>query len=322
MKKIILFICLLAGINVQGQILGGYVTNSVLTNSYVPYSGATKSVNLGSQILKTTGASTIGSLYVPGAITATNAITSPTLYGSSSANGTLNILSTSSNTLGTINVGGSSGVLNLNSGTITIQNKARVGSTTAPSATLDVTGTMSVSSTATITGQAKLTATNNILGLSTISTQSTVTLTTPASSGTLANLGDIEYPLNFMAISGSPADATTYYFSTIPFAWTAIDTKAEIPHNATIINWQAQFWVNGTTATTEASTLILVVNSSTTALNSSITMTNSGANNYTNTISQSITANDQVNFRLITPTWATNPTNVGVSIIIWVRRRQ
>lgn len=81
----------------QGQILGGYVTNSVLTNSYVPYSGATKSVNLGSQILKTTGASTLGSLYVPGEITATGVITSPTLAGGTATNSRINYLATTGN---------------------------------------------------------------------------------------------------------------------------------------------------------------------------------------------------------------------------------
>lgn len=65
-----------------------------------------------------------------GTLTVTSSVTSPTLYGSSSPSGTLNIFSTSSATAGVINIGTSSGTINLNSGTANLTSSTTIGTGT------------------------------------------------------------------------------------------------------------------------------------------------------------------------------------------------
>lgn len=61
MKRLIIILSTLCGI-AQAQVVGGFLTTAAATASYVPYTGANKAVNLGSQTLKTTGNASVATL--------------------------------------------------------------------------------------------------------------------------------------------------------------------------------------------------------------------------------------------------------------------
>lgn len=138
--------------------------SGVLTGSYVPYSGATTSVNLGSKLLKIWGDSVNftptfimeggGSVsganpdimlkgYYNGRIMFQNSISGATWY---LQNNITTGTSKDAFFIGNSNNIGLSAIRINSASVVNIANNLRVGSlTTAPSATLDVTGTMSVS---------------------------------------------------------------------------------------------------------------------------------------------------------------------------------
>lgn len=100
-----------------------YLTTSSAAGIYVPYTGATSAVNLGSQTFSTSGQSTIGALYVTNTETVNGAwlanstgtiITSlqtPTVFGSSASGGTLYLQSTSNATKGFVIIGSTTGTI-------------------------------------------------------------------------------------------------------------------------------------------------------------------------------------------------------------------
>lgn len=151
----------------------------------------------------------------------------------------------------------------------------------------------------------------------------TSSLTTSPTSGTLAVLSDVVFPVNLFAISSNPADATTYYFGNLPFGWNTTATlgRVIIPYNCTLVGYSANFV--GTAGSTESSTLSINIDGTPTTLSSSITMSAS-VNQYTATgLSTNVNANSVINARLDCPTWVTtNPTNMVVGITFWFVRRQ
>lgn len=209
-------------------------------------------------------------------------------------------------------------------GSMTVANKLRVGSTTAPSATLDVTGTMSVSSTATITGAAKQTNTLNYEGNTTWNTNQTNTLTT-GNTGTVAVLSDVAFPITFNTENFNPVDATTYYYGNALYAnsTTASNGTITIPYNCTLVSWQYNSVTTGGAGTAESSTL--AINGTTNyTLSTSITYSAAGLYNGQSGsgLSQNFAANDVLNIKLVTPTWATNPTGMRSGLTLWFVRRQ
>lgn len=84
--------------------------------AYVPYTGATSSVNLGANSFSVGGSSTVGGNEI-----VVGSITSPTLYGSSSSGGTLYLSSTTDATKGNI-------ILGINGGTVNAPTQLVVGS--------------------------------------------------------------------------------------------------------------------------------------------------------------------------------------------------
>lgn len=90
-------------------------TTTFVANTYVPYNGATTNVNLATRSLT----AAIG--------TFTGGVISPTVYGSTSASGILNLMSTSNATKGTIQIGTSTGTTVLNSGYTSMTGSINIG---------------------------------------------------------------------------------------------------------------------------------------------------------------------------------------------------
>lgn len=125
----------------------------------------------------------------------------------------------------------------------------------------------------------------------------------------------------------APADATTYYFS--PFCWTAASvllttisnsSRIYIPKSGTIVAVYGNLTVAGTLASNENITLAIRLNDTS---NTNVTTTLQGtatANPFSNNaLSLAVTAGDFISVMFITPTWATNPTNISLSLTIFVQ---
>jgi hypothetical protein len=128
---------------------------------------------------------------------------------------------------------------------------------------------------------------------------------------------------------GVPANGTTYYVGsniTIGIAsggW-QFTTKAGqntyfIPKSGTLNICYGSIFVTGTLATTENVTLAIRLNDTT---NTNITTTiqfSSATNNFSNTsLGISVSAGDFINFLVITPTWATRPTNCILTATLFI----
>lgn len=202
----------------------------------------------------------------------------------------------------------------------------RVGATSTPSATLDVTGTMSVSSWAAIAGSLNLGSNTNQLGNCRLLSSNNATWTT-GNTGTVAVLSDAVFPIQLSQSFHSPADGTTYYFGgfTDVASSNALTNIVYVPYNCTLVGWTFNGRVQTTPSSAETSTLnIRIDNTTDVLLSSSITFSlASGFNNYNATgLSQNINAGSYINAKLVSPSWATNPTNVGYGLTLWFVRRQ
>ena len=122
--------------------------------------------------------------------------------------------------------------------------------------------------------------------------------------------------------NGNPADSTTYYLAnadvlTISTVSNKIQARIYIPYTCTITKVIGSFRVIGTLGSTENCTLFLRLNDTT---NTNITTTlqlSSSENPINNTsLSIAVSAGDYLSFGFTCPAWVTNPTNVGVSLIV------
>lgn len=203
--------------------------------------------------------------------------------------------------------------------TTTFSNVNAVGSMT-------VGGNLRVTGAETITGQAKLSNTLNIIGNTTINSNQTNTLTT-GNTGTVAVLSDAVFSIDLCEVVSSPADATTYYIGQGCAAPSSSPSNGIVylPYNCTLVGWSYSGTVKSVVATAGSSTLSAVINgTNSVSLSTSITHTiASGYNNFQGTgLSTSLTAGDYINCSLLTPSWATNPTNLYTGITLWFVRRQ
>ena len=144
---------------------------------------------------------------------------------------------------------------------------------------------------------------------------------TGGNTGTVAVLSDAVGHIDNYIISSTIADASTYYFSHVPFGITIVDSKLKISGNWTIYQYQFEAWCNGTTSSAETCTLNYQIGTATTTVRSDVTFTVSGANTYTGTLNVNLNDGDLFNSQIITPTFATNPTNTAVNMTYWIRRR-
>lgn len=154
---------------------------------------------------------------------------------------------------------------------------------------------------------------------------SSATLQMPASSGTLANLSDAVFCVQLNSGVSSPADGTTYYIGSSGYQWYTVSSSGTItlPYNCTLVSWNANFVDNGIVGSSESATLS-VAGTTTVQLSTAITFSaGDGVNNFSGTgLSTNFSANDRLNCKIITPTWATNPTLIFTGITLWFVRRQ
>ena len=169
-----------------------------------------------------------------------------------------------------------------------------------------------------------ITATGTIkTGSTTIQGNGNATVTLPALSGTLANLSDALFSLHFTHAVGNVADATNYYFGNSGFPLTTTSAGTiNLPYNCTLVGWDFSAVVNSTVGSAENSTLS--INGSTNyTLSTTITYSAaSGFQDFSATgLSQQFNANDKINIKILTPTWATNPAQLFGGITLWFVRR-
>jgi len=124
----------------------------------------------------------------------------------------------------------------------------------------------------------------------------------------------------------SPADVTTYWTGSMPAIAapaTAGGGGALVPawilRTGAITSAYVTYANFGTLGTTETSTLSVDVSNGT--QNGTVTaafVTNPAAGSFSAAMNLPVTAGQYVNFKWITPTWATNPTNVSISGAVWI----
>lgn len=125
--------------------------------------------------------------------------------------------------------------------------------------------------------------------------------------------------------TASPADATTYYFGALTgsssYATTYLNTahRIYIPRAGTISKIYGVF-VSGTAGSNETSSLYLRVNNTTDYLiSSSITVNSTSGVTFNNTsLNIPVSEGDYILYKYISPTWATNPTNMSFQTSILV----
>lgn len=130
-----------------------------------------------------------------------------------------------------------------------------------------------------------------------------------------AELTDI-YTLTIQSSQINLANATTYYFG--GFAGSQPTTVAALvpvtaPKAGVLTNVHLIAWVNGTLATAGNCTLSIRVNNTTDYLVTN-TLALTAVTNKVNvdTLTIPIAENDEIEFKLLTPTWATPPTQVRI----------
>ena len=145
-------------------------------------------------------------------------------------------------------------------------------------------------------------------------------------SGIQSQLDSKVFVLKMFTVSGfAPADGTVYYFGgvqTSPIT-TAASKQYKLPYACTLVGYSISVTNNTTNATTESSTIALRVNNtSDLTLSSSVSFggTVPVTNQYVGTgLSTSYAANDLIEVKWTTPTWATNPTAIAVSVDLYFK---
>lgn len=118
----------------------------------------------------------------------------------------------------------------------------------------------------------------------------------------------------------NPADATTYYFGSL---LTLVPAGAQVrrihfPRSGTITA-VSMFWRNASVGTSINSTVSLRLNDTTdTIISSAVNNANATQSILADGFSISVTPSDFIEFKWVTPTWATDPTGVYAAAWIYV----
>ncbi len=167
----------------------------------------------------------------------------------------------------------------------------------------------------------------------------TITRTQEGSSARAIGVGDIiaatitaativnaeGYPLKFDHAVWSPADATTYYWGGFPTGGPGTTANLQtlmVPKAGTITTVQLTILIAGTNGTGENGTFILRVNGSDAVTLTSTKVFNGGSNTQINVtysgLTQAVAVGDKLEFKESCPTFATNPTGIVQTAIVWV----
>jgi hypothetical protein len=115
----------------------------------------------------------------------------------------------------------------------------------------------------------------------------------------------------------APVDATTYFNVTPGFAsgTSSAFGRIYIPAAGTITAVYLSAAASGTVGTNETSTVSLRLNDTSDTTISSAVVLSSGNTAYSATPSIAVVAGDFINFKMLTPTWATNPGSIALYIV-------
>lgn len=303
MKKIILFLALLSlGVS-KAQVVGGYLplnSSKSATMGGLRVNGTTLTSSLGIGVLPSSSLSAFqmvkgtGSVNIGEAVAGFPAIwfdtpisTSNYAFRGNASNTSINATQRQQHNINNTTKG------------VWTSTGLRVGSSSDPSAVLDVTGDAKVSSTFSL-GSANLTGGNT---------------------GTVAVLSDAVFPINLNHIASSPADATEYYLGNNAFLYAgAVSGSITIPYNCTLVAWNISVVNTGGNGSAGSSTV---------SISGTTNYTMSTAINYTTVtqafsasgLSQNFSAGDVFNIKILTPTWATNPLATFHGVTLWFVRR-
>jgi hypothetical protein len=129
------------------------------------------------------------------------------------------------------------------------------------------------------------------------------------------------YVLELTCSPSSPADATTYYLGSLygsALHTTATGSATYIPRDGTITSIQLWVRVAGTLGSAETSTMSLRLNNTTDTTISTGVLCNAIAQHLAATVSVAVTTADYIEIKWVSPTFATNPTNVTFHLSIYV----
>lgn len=133
--------------------------------------------------------------------------------------------------------------------------------------------------------------------------------------------GKIGYTLQFSHNNAiNPLDTTTYYIGVngLPNIAEGV-SRAYIPKSGTIKSCYIHIANGGVLGSGETSTISIRVNNTTDTTVSSVITTNSTVQVFSNTnLSIPISAGDYIELKLVTPSWATNPTSVQFTCVVYI----
>lgn len=115
------------------------------------------------------------------------------------------------------------------------------------------------------------------------------------------------------------ADSTTYFFGGSLTTSTAARCGIYIPLAGTIVSVDVVVFVGAVLATTETSTIYLRLNDTTDTTISSSVLASAQLQRYQADTSIAVVAGDFIEWKWVTPVWATNPTNVRIYGVAMVR---
>lgn len=143
------------------------------------------------------------------------------------------------------------------------------------------------------------------------------------SGATAPEWGDTGYAISGVAgILTAPLDSTVYYSGMSTRGPTPTEGlyKISIPLAGTVVAAYVTFEQNATTGTTETSTVAFRLNATTDTTISSAVQNDQNVETFSNTgLSITVAAGDSYELKWTTPAWATDPTNVRIHSIVFIR---
>lgn len=145
---------------------------------------------------------------------------------------------------------------------------------------------------------------------------------TGGNTGTVAVLSDALFDVTLNSYGGNPADGGTYYFGNniAGLVNNSSFGQVKLPYNCTLVAWDLNWY--GSPGTSESSTLSINGTTNYTLTSVAIFSAAAAVGSYSaNGLSQSFSANDVLNIKWVSPTWATNPTALYLGVTLWFVRR-
>jgi hypothetical protein len=125
------------------------------------------------------------------------------------------------------------------------------------------------------------------------------------------------------AVNLSPADGATYYtgcFNAQAPTTTAASARCYVPRAGTVTAIYVNFWNANVLGTAETSTINFRLNNTTDTAISAAVVNNALVTAFNNTgLSIAVAQGDYFEIKWVAPTWATNPTNVRLAVMVNVQ---